>query len=114
MLEDSRVIRDGDPLTLQTREAIEKAHVFLLAISPDATNSEWVQQETQYALKVQKERKNNYHILPLLLKGADLGALKWMFPKETVAIPIESRPESIAEALPKILDALRPGMLGGE
>ncbi len=111
---DSRVIRDGDPLPPQTREAIEKAHAFILAISPDALDSEWVQHETQYALKIQRERRNNYHILPLLLKGADLGALKWMFPEETVSIPIQSQPKSITEALPKILDALRNGMPGGE
>ena len=102
---DLRVIRDGEPLQEPAKEAIQNASSFIIAISPDAPDSVWVQQETQYALQIQKERPE-YHILPLLLNGAQLGALKWLIPEDTHIIEMGSEPENIRKAWPEIFKAL--------
>ena len=102
---DQRILRDGEPLSPKNLRAIEEAHAFILTISPEAVQSSWVQQETQYALKVRGERKK-FPIVPLLLNGAELGALKWMFSDGIEAIRIEPNAEGVIKALPRVLEMI--------
>ena len=104
---DARVIRDGDPLSSGTRQAIEQAQAFVLTISPSAYESEWVQHETRYALQIRNQR-DDFRFVPLLLNGAEMGALKWLFPGDTNPIHVDPNPEGIQKVLPDILASIKP------
>lgn len=103
---DSSDLRGGNELTAKIHETIEKARAFIVVISPDAFNSAWVADETRYASKIKETRKETYPIIALLREGVELGALKWIFSKEPVAIRIKSDSGSIRGAMPHILAAL--------
>ena len=107
---DKRVIRSGDPLGDETRAAIEAAGVFLLVVSKNANTSEWVQRETQYALKIKAERVNGLCIIPVLLDDAELGALKWIIPDTTHSISCTTTDEGIDQALPMLMNALEEAL----
>src|SRR5215217_3134518 len=70
---DSRELRGGDPLWPEIQRAIEAASAFAVVVSPAALQSDWVPDELEYALKVQKERgRAAFSVIPLLLDGAKL------------------------------------------
>ena len=80
---DSRELRGGDPLWSEIQQAIEAASAYVVVVSPSALQSDWVSDELEYALKVQKKRgKDEFRVIPLLLDGAKLGAFKKHFGKE--------------------------------
>jgi hypothetical protein len=58
------------------------------------------------ALSVQAERGDKYRVLPLLLPGIKPAALGVWFDKEPLAVPVETAPGKLAEALPEILAGL--------
>lgn len=102
---DSSDLRGGTELTAKIHESIEKSRAFIVVISPDAFNSAWVAEETRFASSV-KEDRENYPIIALLREGVELGALKWIFSKEPVAIRVKSDLPGIRSAMPQILAAL--------
>jgi hypothetical protein len=103
---DSHDLRGGSDLTVKIHTEIERARAFIVIISPDAFNSAWVAEETRYASQVKETRQDDYPIIALLREGIELGALKWVFSKEPVAIRIKNGPRGIEEALPHIMAAL--------
>ncbi|OQY54585.1 MAG: hypothetical protein B6245_21010 [Desulfobacteraceae bacterium 4572_88] len=103
---DSHDLRGGSELTLKIHSEIEKARAFIVIISPDAFNSAWVAEETRYAAKVKESRQDNYPIIALLREGVELGALKWIFSREPVAIRVKDGPKGIYDAIPHILSAM--------
>ena len=107
---DNRVIRSGDPLNDNIKADINTAGVFLLVVSKNANSSEWVQKETQYALKIRAERTHDLCIIPILLDDAELGALKWMIPDNAQAIGFASSDEGVEEAMPKLMNALEEAL----
>lgn len=105
---DERIIRGGDPLQPEARNAIENARAFVLVISPKAQSSKWVREETQFALQVAGENGEHPRILPILINGAEMGALKWLFPDDARPLEIENTPGSVAASMPQIIQALGP------
>jgi len=106
---DDRVIRGGDPLQPESRQIIEQAKAFILVISPQAQDSKWVREETHYALQVAGDSETPLRIMPILINGAELGALKWLFPSETQPLEITDSPGSVAAVLPIILKGIGMG-----
>lgn len=107
---DSKEFRGGGDLTPIIQKEIAEARAFIVVISHDAFNSAWVAEETRYAALVKEARKDDYTVIPLLREGIELGALKWIFSKEAVAIRVKDGPLGIRKAVPLILAAL--GELG--
>ena len=107
---DKRVIRSGEPLEEKTRAAIDAAGVFLLVVSKNANSSKWVQQETQYALKIRAERTAGLCIIPILLDDAELGALKWMIPDDAQSVSFAASDEGINQAMPQLMNTLEEAL----
>ncbi|MDM8522494.1 toll/interleukin-1 receptor domain-containing protein [Desulfococcaceae bacterium HSG8] len=103
---DSSDLRGGGELTVKIHAAIEKARAFIVVISPDAFNSAWVAEETRHAALIKERRKQNFPVIALLREGIELGALKWIFSKEPVAIRLKDGKKGIHDAMPHILAAL--------
>ncbi|MBK1648239.1 TIR domain-containing protein [Rhabdochromatium marinum] len=104
---DSRELVGGDRLHPEIELAIRNADAFLVLISPDAFQSDWVCAELTLALDVQQEKgADQYRVIPLTLDGTKLGAFSGYFGAAPAYIPLSSAPDGIAEALPKILAAL--------
>ncbi len=103
---DSSHLRGGNELTAKIHETIEKARAFIVVISSDAFNSAWVADETRHAARLRENRRENYPIIALLREGVELGALKWIFSKEPVAIRVKNDLSGIRIAMPHIMAAL--------
>ena len=104
---DSRNLRGGDKLAPEIDQALEQARQVLVVLSPSTVNSSWVHVEVKKALQVEQRRKEEgYRVIPLLLPGIEVSALKNWFDEEPVAVPIQLKPGGLQEALPQILAAL--------
>jgi tetratricopeptide (TPR) repeat protein len=100
---DSERLSGGDLLTSRIQRSIENVDHFLVVVSLNALNSEWVPREIKHAQSVQKD---GYKIIPIMLPGIEIAAMRLLFPNEPVAIRIGEGPAAVTEALPQILDAL--------
>ena len=104
---DSRELRGGDPLWLEIKKAIEGASAYAVVVSPSALQSDWVSDELEHALKVQKKRgRAKFPVIPLLLDGAKLGAFKKLIGAEPLHIPVSSDAGGVEAAMNAILVAL--------
>ena len=119
---DSREMRGGDLPSPQVRRAIEEADACMILVSPSSLQSEWVGEELEHALKVQKRRRkvhaaaanagttsqpgNEYRVIPLALDGTKPGILRKYFGDAPLYIPISSAAGGIEAALHPILVAL--------
>src|SRR5579862_3483473 len=103
---DSRQITPGAVLTPTLKAAIQEADHFLVVLSWDGVDSNWVKKEIDYALKVQKDRGQEYKIIPLLLDDVKTPVLKLLFKSEPVSISIEQGPGGLDKAMPQIAAAL--------
>jgi hypothetical protein len=101
----SRELRSRDETLDAIFQKIETACAFIVVVSPDAFNSAWVAEETRYAAQVKERRKGDYTVIPLLREGVELGALKWLFIENPLAIRVV-RGGGIKKAMPMILRAL--------
>ena len=97
---DSERLSGGDPLAAVIREEIEKADYFLVLVSLNALNSEWVQRETAHAKSLHKR------VIPLTVSGIGVPILKLLFGEEPVAIALDNGAGAIGGALPQILAAI--------
>jgi len=103
---DSRELAPGDKLQPEIEQAIQDARAFILVLSTNTFNSDWVLKEVKFALKVQKKRGNDYKVIPLMLEGVEPGALKLYFGKEPVGLKVQIGAGGISEAMPHLLAAL--------
>ena len=103
---DSTDLSPGDKLKPEIEKAIDEAAHFLSILSPNAINSPWVRKEIQSALRVEKERKGTYKVIPVLLPGIEPGALGLWFDEERVGLKFETGPGGIDNVLPDLLVAL--------
>ncbi|GEM_PF-3766472 len=122
--QDVRQLKGGDSLEAEIYQAIDKASYFIVVVSPNIFESEWVKKETRLASKIQLKRnaeplisrlislvspkhgRKKLKIIPLILDDTPLTALQWIFPKEPAAIRISTAPGGISQAMPDILAAL--------
>ncbi|MEZ5454213.1 MAG: toll/interleukin-1 receptor domain-containing protein [Thiothrix sp.] len=102
---DSRNLRGGDKLRPEIEEAIRTARHFLVVISPNTINSDWVFDEIEIAEQVQQANPD-YRAIPLMLPGITPKALKRYFNEEPAGEKIELDIGSLQEAMPRILAAL--------
>lgn len=104
---DSRELVGGDRLHPEIELAIRNADAFLVLVSPDAFQSDWVSAELAFALQVRQQKgADRYRVIPLTLDGTKLGAFSGYFGAAPDYVPLSSAPDGLAEALPKILAAL--------
>ncbi len=104
---DSRELRGGDPLWPEIQKAIENASAYAVIISAASFQSEWVSDELEHAIKIQKKRgKEAFPVIPLMLDGAKLGAFKKHFGQEPLHIPVTSDAGGIETSMNAILVAL--------
>jgi hypothetical protein len=104
---DSRELVGGDRLLPEIEQQIRDADAFLVLVSPDAFQSDWVGAELALALEVRQQKgADRYRVIPLTLDGTRLGAFKQQFGTAPAYIPLSSAPNGITDALPKLLAAL--------
>ncbi len=104
---DSRKLRGGSVLAREIEQAIEDARQFIVVLSPDTVNSDWVRREVRKALEVAKRRSaDGYRVIPLLLPGMRPTALSNWFDEEPVGIPVAPGADGLAKAILEILAAL--------
>lgn len=104
--DDARRQTGGDKLDPQIKAAIEGAGHVLAVISPETFNSKWVTREIEHALEVEKQRRDGFKVIPVLLSGVKHEALHHWFGEEPLALRIDDAPGGIEAAMPKILAAL--------
>src|SRR5437762_2877757 len=97
---DSERLSGGDILSAEIRKAIENADYFLVVLSLDSLNSEWVQREIKHAKSV---RKTDYKIVPLIRQNIGIPVLHLLFEEEPVAVRLGDGPAAVTDALPQIL-----------
>ena len=102
---DSRNLRGGDQLRPEIEQAIRTAKHFLVVISPNTINSDWVFDEIVVAEQVQKDNKD-FRAIPLMLSGITPKALKRYFSEEPAGEMIELEVGKLQEAMSRILAAL--------
>ncbi|MBL8190327.1 MAG: TIR domain-containing protein, partial [Acidobacteria bacterium] len=104
---DSRELRGGDLLWPEVQKAIDEATAYIVVVSPDAFQSDWVGDELAHALKVQAQRgRANYPVIPLSLNDTKLGVFNKLFDDKPAFIPVSSNAGGIEAAMDKILAAL--------
>ncbi|MXS82496.1 tetratricopeptide repeat protein [Nitrosomonas oligotropha] len=105
---DSRELRGGDPLWTEIQKAIDNASAYAVVVSTNSLQSEWVGEELNYVLELQKQRcKEQFPVIPLLLDGTKLGVLKRYFDEEPFCISMNSQAGGVEAAMDAILVALR-------
>lgn len=103
---DSRELTGGDDLKARIEESIRRARHFLVVISLDALDSEWVERELELALEEAEQRKDGYKVIPVLLPGTPMRIFKRFFPGDPLSIAVTDSPNGLSEALPAIFAAL--------
>lgn len=104
---DSRELPGGDPLWSEIKKAIDAASAYAVVVSPSALQSDWVSDELEHALKVQKKRgRAKFPVIPLLLDGAKLGAFKKLIGAEPLHITVSSDAGGVEAAMNAILVAV--------
>ena len=101
---DSRQLRGGDRLAPEIEAAIADAQQVLVVLSPATVNSPWVVREIRAALQVQRERGDDYRVIPLLRPGITVQALRMWFPEDLLAVTVG--PDGLYAAMPELLAAL--------
>lgn len=98
---DHRELSAGQQLADEIKQAIDQACYMLAIISPNTVNSKWVKKEIKYALA-----RQDFKVIPLLLKGISVEALDTWFADEPAAILLNDHSHALLEALPQILAAI--------
>ncbi|MCI5181300.1 MAG: toll/interleukin-1 receptor domain-containing protein, partial [Candidatus Electrothrix sp. AW1] len=103
---DSRELTAGDDLKARIEESIRTARHFLVVISLDALNSEWVECELDIALNEAEQREDGYKVIPVVLPRTPMRIFKRFFPGDPLYIEVADAPNGLSEALPAIFAAL--------
>src|SRR3954470_16262690 len=104
---DSRELSGGDAFWSEIQQAIEGSSAYIVVVSSDALQSEWVAKEVGHAVEVHKKRgRDEFPVIPISLNGTALGELAKLFAEEPKYIPISSAAGGIEAALDPILVAL--------
>ncbi len=97
---DSERFAGGDPIVSGLQQAIEACSHFLVLLTRDSLNSEWVEKEVGIAKAAGRK------LIPLVRSGVGHVEVRRLLGQDTVLIPLGDGPAAASEALPKILEAL--------
>ena len=86
--EDSTRIYGGDPLKKTIIAAIENSSHFIVILSLNTVNSEWVPKEIEWA-KAVKEKREGYRLIPILLKEMTEKALSKYLGEDDLPLAIK-------------------------
>ncbi|MEO1278027.1 MAG: TIR domain-containing protein, partial [Planctomycetota bacterium] len=104
---DSRELRGGDPLWPEIKAAIEKADAFVVIVSPDSLQSQWVGRELKHAMSVQESRgRDAYRVVPLSIDGTRLGVMQAIFDDTPVYIEASADLAGAEAVLGDLLEAI--------
>ncbi|MEM9116635.1 MAG: tetratricopeptide repeat protein [Cyanobacteria bacterium P01_F01_bin.56] len=103
---DSRELTGGDALTDTIKEAIRTARHFLVVVSMDALDSDWVPDEIDLAIETAEQRSDSYKVIPVVLPGTRQNILKRYFSNDPLYIFVAEGPTGLNEAIPSIAAAL--------
>jgi hypothetical protein len=103
---DSRELTGGDALPDTIKDAIRNAKHFLVVVSMDALDSDWVPDEIDWAMETATQRSDGYEVIPVVLPGTRRNILKRYFPNDPLYIFVEEGPTGLTEAIPSIAAAL--------
>ncbi len=98
---DHRELTAGGDLNAEIKTAIQAASVFVLVLSVDAQNSDWVAKETDWAL----EQGEAIQIVPLLLGQVKSAAARRFLGGQNLKC-IEVKQDDLQAAMPAVLAAL--------
>ncbi|MGD1917215.1 MAG: toll/interleukin-1 receptor domain-containing protein, partial [Phycisphaerales bacterium] len=103
---DSRELRGGDSLWPEIKAAIEKADAFVVGVSPDSLQSQWVGRELKHAMSVQESRgRDAYRVVPLSIDGTRLGVMQAIFDDTPVYIEASADLAGAEAVLGELLEA---------
>ena len=103
---DSRELRGGDSLWPEIKAAIEKADAFVVVVSPDSLQSQWVGRELKHAMSVQESRgRDAYRVVPLSIDGTRLGVMQAIFDDTPVYIEASADLAGAEAVLGDLLEA---------
>ena len=102
---DSRELLAGDELDPEIRAAIDESSHLIVVLSLEALASDWVKKEVAYAREV-RTRRGDFRIVPVLVAPLEPRMAKWMFEKDTVAVPLSDVPGAFDRAAVELLVAL--------
>lgn len=95
--DDAQWLTAGDLLSPELQQAVERADYFLVVVSRDALDSEWVEREIGFAQAAHKK------VIPLVRPGVGKPSLRRLLGEEHIHIPLADGPGAITAALPDIL-----------
>ncbi len=104
---DSRVLTGGDGnINEMIENSIRSARHFLVLVSMDALDSDWVPWEIDIALEAAQQRDDGYKVIPVVLPGTRLKIAKRYFPNNPLYIEVPEGPTGLDEVMPQIAAAL--------
>lgn len=102
---DQQDLRAGDQFADILRNEIEKSGVFVVLISEESAESEWVNREVKHALEMKRQYgRDVYFILPVRLEGTPPDAIKALADYDHLVLDpsdVESDVEDLVEDLRK-------------
>ncbi|MBF0283775.1 MAG: tetratricopeptide repeat protein [Magnetococcales bacterium] len=107
---DHRYLTGGDDLPEEIKQQIDDADYFMVILSLDAMNSEWVAKETDWALA----RKDQLKIVPVTLGETVKPSLVKRFLGGRELKVLTLRDDDLQELMPHLLDALGRRLPGYE
>ena len=103
---DRRQMAAGDGLDEEIRASIEAAAHFIVILSTESLESDWVEKEIEYALEKQARMGEEFRVVPVVCAPLGPKTVKRALGKETVAVLLADVPGAFARAVLEILAAL--------
>ena len=96
----------GDNLSDKIEKAISDARYFIVVVSLDSLESDWVQREVKLALAQKELRGDDFSVIPVVLSGVGKNMLRLLIPSEIKAVFVQEAATGLDDAMPEIFTAL--------
>lgn len=103
---DNRDLRGVDRLLPEARWAIEQARQVIVVLGLNTGQATWLRREIELAQEMERRRRGDYRVIPLLLPGTDPAVLGQWFAPPPRRPPIQLPADGLGAILPDLLDAL--------
>ena len=101
----SRLMADDD-LDDKIEEAIVNARYFIVVVSAESLDSDWVQREVKLALAQKELLGDDFSVIPVVLPGVGKNTVKLLIPGEIKAVFVQDTATGLDDAMPEIFTAL--------